>query len=259
MTSGWQKDGYATSKPIIISKALRKLQIMLVKQNITLILTNQLRQSMNAMAFADPYCVDPFTTKIKIRYYKMNYIEQELTLFQFAERFINLNNFKTPTEIDISELDIQVLGRSTDDVDTYNKINKFIVKQSVPLHYTDGKLKGTSNHRIIQGKEQIYLKEHPDFHIVQQQMCVVDIQVQNTHNYYANERLNHNTTPNGLAIPHHSSVRLRLNKATIISDSDKNKIGLNLEVLVKKNRIGPPLRKCTIPLYFSSGINNYES
>lgn len=66
-------------------------------------------------------------------------------------------------------------------------------------------------------------------------------------------------TPNGLAIPHHSSVRLRLNKATIISDSDKNKIGLNLEVLVKKNRIGPPLRKCTIPLYFSSGINNYES
>lgn len=121
--SGWQKDGYSTTKPIVISKALRKMQIMLVKQNITLIFTNQLRMSMNAMAFSDPY-----------------------------------------------------------------------------------------------------------------------------------------VTPNGLAIPHHASVRLRLTKATAIKDTKSGvKIGLNLDILVKKNRVGPPLRKCSIPLYFGSGIDNYGS
>lgn len=122
MASGWGKDGYSTTKPIVISKALRKMQVMLIKQNITLILTNQLRMSMNAMSFADPY-----------------------------------------------------------------------------------------------------------------------------------------VTPNGLAIPHHASVRLRLNKATVIKDKNGEKIGLNIDIVVKKNRVGPPLRKCSIPLSFSSGIDNYGS
>lgn len=67
------------------------------------------------------------------------------------------------------------------------------------------------------------------------------------------------TTPNGLAIPHHASVRLRLNKATVFKDKDGNKVGLHIDVVVKKNRVGPPLRKCSIPLFFASGIDNYGS
>lgn len=61
------KDGYATDKAIILSKAMRKITGMISRQNICLIFTNQLRQKMNAM-FGDPWCVDPFTTKVKIRY-----------------------------------------------------------------------------------------------------------------------------------------------------------------------------------------------
>lgn len=61
------KDGYATGKAIILSKAMRKITQMIARQRICLIFTNQLRVKLNAM-FGDPYCVDPHTTKIKIRY-----------------------------------------------------------------------------------------------------------------------------------------------------------------------------------------------
>ena len=53
--SKFTKDGYATDKAIILSKAMRKVTNMLAKQRILLIFTNQLRQKMNAMPFADQY------------------------------------------------------------------------------------------------------------------------------------------------------------------------------------------------------------
>lgn len=62
------KDGYNTSKAIIISKACRKITGLIGKQRILVVFTNQLRMNMNAMAFGDKYCVCPFTTKIKIKY-----------------------------------------------------------------------------------------------------------------------------------------------------------------------------------------------
>jgi recombination protein RecA len=62
------KDGYETGKSIIISKAMRKITTMIGRQKVLIIFTNQLRQNLNAMAFGDKYCVDPLTTKIKIRY-----------------------------------------------------------------------------------------------------------------------------------------------------------------------------------------------
>lgn len=67
LEADYGKDGYATDKAIILSKAMRKITGMISKENICLIFTNQLRTKMNAM-FGDPYCVDPLTTKVKIRY-----------------------------------------------------------------------------------------------------------------------------------------------------------------------------------------------
>jgi recombination protein RecA len=51
------KDGYATGKSIIISKAMRKITTMLGKQKVLIVYTNQLRQNLKAMAFSDPYIV----------------------------------------------------------------------------------------------------------------------------------------------------------------------------------------------------------
>lgn len=55
LEADYAKDGYATDKAIMISKAMRKITNMIAQQKITVIFTNQLRQKMNAMAFADPW------------------------------------------------------------------------------------------------------------------------------------------------------------------------------------------------------------
>ncbi len=49
------KDGYATGKAIIISKAMRKLNNMIGKQRIALVFTNQLRVNLQAAMFGDKY------------------------------------------------------------------------------------------------------------------------------------------------------------------------------------------------------------
>jgi len=55
LAADFDKDGYATGKAIIISKAMRKITNLLGRQNIALVFTNQLRLKMNAPAFSDPY------------------------------------------------------------------------------------------------------------------------------------------------------------------------------------------------------------
>ena len=55
MAADFNKDGYATAKSIIISKAMRKITNLLGREKIALVFTNQLRQKMNAPAFSDPY------------------------------------------------------------------------------------------------------------------------------------------------------------------------------------------------------------
>lgn len=63
----YEKDGWATSKAIVMSKAMRKITGMIGKQRVLLAFTNQLREKLGVM-FGDKYCVDPYTTKVKIRY-----------------------------------------------------------------------------------------------------------------------------------------------------------------------------------------------
>src|SRR6056300_890360 len=55
LAADYGKDGYATDKAIIISKAMRKITNLIGRQKITLVFTNQLRQKMNAMPFSDPW------------------------------------------------------------------------------------------------------------------------------------------------------------------------------------------------------------
>ena len=57
MESEHGKDGYNTSKSIIISKAMRKITNLIGKQRVLIVYTNQLRMNMSAMAFGDKYVV----------------------------------------------------------------------------------------------------------------------------------------------------------------------------------------------------------
>ena len=122
LAADYNKDGYATDKAIIISKAMRKITNMIGRQKISLVFTNQLRQKMNAM-FGDPW-----------------------------------------------------------------------------------------------------------------------------------------TTSGGKALPFHSSTRVRFKNVGQIKDSTKkNTIGIKIKGQVIKNRLGPPMRTAEFPLYFDTGIADYDS
>jgi len=71
MEADFEKDGWATSKAIIISKAMRKITQMVARQQVALIFTNQLRQKLGVM-FGDPWTTSggkalPFHASTRIR------------------------------------------------------------------------------------------------------------------------------------------------------------------------------------------------
>ena len=67
------------------------------------------------------------------------------------------------------------------------------------------------------------------------------------------------TTSGGKALPFHSSTRVRLKNAGQLKDGSKNTIGIKIKAQVIKNRLGPPMRTAEFPLYFDTGIADFDS
>jgi recombination protein RecA len=77
MEADYNKDGWATDKAIIISKAMRKIMTTLGKHNVSLVFTQQLRMKMDAMPFGDKYTTSggkalPYaaTTRLRVTHQK---------------------------------------------------------------------------------------------------------------------------------------------------------------------------------------------
>ena len=71
MDADFDKDGWATAKAIVISKAMRKITQLIARQKVCLIFTNQLRQKLGVM-FGDPWTTSggkalPFHSSTRIR------------------------------------------------------------------------------------------------------------------------------------------------------------------------------------------------
>ena len=190
---------------------------------------------------------------------KNKWIEEEITIAEFVERFFGVSDFSTPKEVDISDHQIRILGRDLKkNKDVYKSIKKFIVKPSVNEYFTDGKLKGTNKHRIIENKKEVHLEDHPEFHKEVGEMKVVDFEIDDTHNYYANGRLNHNTVPGGKAMAYTASVRIRLNNVGQLKKGNRI-IGNKCKAVVTKNRMGPPKRNALFEIHYDSGVQNLSS
>jgi len=79
MDADFDKDGWATAKAIIISKAMRKITNLIARQRVCLIFTNQLRQKLGVM-FGDPWTTSggkalPFHASTRIRLKNMGQIK----------------------------------------------------------------------------------------------------------------------------------------------------------------------------------------
>lgn len=71
MDAEYDKDGYATSKSIILSKAMRKVTNWIARERICLIFTNQLRTKLG-VSFGDPWTTSggkalPFHASVRLR------------------------------------------------------------------------------------------------------------------------------------------------------------------------------------------------
>ena len=71
MSAEYDKDGYATSKSIILSKAMRKVTNWIARERICLIFTNQLRTKLG-VSFGDPWTTSggkalPFHSSVRLR------------------------------------------------------------------------------------------------------------------------------------------------------------------------------------------------
>lgn len=72
MAADFDKDGYNTTKAILLSKAMRKITNLIGRERILLIFTNQLRSNMNASIFADKYTTSggkgiPYHASVRVR------------------------------------------------------------------------------------------------------------------------------------------------------------------------------------------------
>ena len=82
MSMEYDKDGYATSKSIILSKAMRKVTNWIARERICLIFTNQLRTKLG-VSFGDPWTTAggkaiPFHSSVRLRLKNLGQIKAKV-------------------------------------------------------------------------------------------------------------------------------------------------------------------------------------
>lgn len=233
---------------------------------------------------------------------EVKYFEVEMTLAELAKTYFHIDNFNSDEDVTIPVDDLGILIESYDinkKEKCFKLLDSFIIKPTVMEYYTDGILNGTSEHRIIEDDIEVSLKNHSEFKKINKQMEVVDVSVKETENYFANGRLNHNTTPGGNAVKFAASVRIKLQGKTPVVEADpfaqaeyertilawnadvvawkstgslgakpekpkKEKgdeiiVGYDVTARTDKNKVGPPRREAEFRIVFSQGIIEEEA
>jgi recombination protein RecA len=66
------------------------------------------------------------------------------------------------------------------------------------------------------------------------------------------------TTPGGMAIPFHSSIRIKLGAGSPIKNKKGDVVGINVSAKTIKNKVAPPFRSCQFEIHFGVGVKEHE-
>lgn len=245
-----------------LSKGIMKVNQILKDKGVTLILLNQTRQKIGVIG-SDP-CVAP-ETKIKIRRQNtsLNFTpEQTITIGElFKQEGISKFNEVGMLNVEDSGIEIESYDFKTN-TKCWRKVTDLVVKNESKVHYKLGTLKGTADHKVWYNGKWIELSKHPKAKLVKEPIEVLDLCVEDTHNYIAEGQINHNTTtPGGMAIPFAASVRLRVYTPSKIKELvDKQEVikGIEIRVGAVKNKVARPYRQTTIQILYGKGVTDSE-
>jgi RecA/RadA recombinase len=245
-----------------LSKGIMKVNQILKDKGVTLILLNQTRQKIGVIG-SDP-CVAP-ETKIKIRRQNtsLNFtLEQTITIGElFKQEGISTFNEVGMLNVEDSDIEIESYDFKTN-TKCWRKVTDLVVKNESKVHYKLGTLKGTADHKVWYNGKWIELSKHPKAKLVKEPIEVLDLCVEDTHNYIAEGQINHNTTtPGGMAIPFAASVRLRVYTPSKIKELvDKQEVikGIEIRVGAVKNKVARPYRQTTIQILYGKGVTDSE-
>lgn len=82
---------------------------------------------------------------------------------------------------------------------------------------------------------------------------ILDFEVEDNSNYFANGVLSHNTTPGGMALKYYSSIRLETRKVDNITNKDSID-GMVIRIKSIKNKTAMPFKKREVKLLFGKGF-----
>lgn len=171
MATTFDKQGYATGKAIIISQAMRKITSTIGKHKIALVLTNQLRQKMNAPAFSDPWVTSggkaiAFHSSVRLRLSLVGKISKgegkdKVIIGVKIKASVTKNRLGPPHRA--AEFDIY-FDRGIDDEGSmlqYLRDKDVITGKSNALSYNNHKFNVKEWHNLLKDeklKEELYLK-----------------------------------------------------------------------------------------------------
>jgi len=195
----------------------------------------------------------------------MKFVEEEVSVNELFERLIVKFDYSEPGIYDVSKhgFEIESFDFSTGEK-CFSLIRNLIIKESVETHYQVGSLKVTSGHLIYDELEKEFVKaeNYPGSVKIDDKIFVTDFTIDNTHNYFANGLLNHNTSPGGRALKHACSVMI--NMAPIsgaenkVEDENENVIGHKVRAKIQKNKVGAPFREAIYTIKYTEGLINRE-